>query len=190
MTPLLSLLAICFGIVLGILAIIFLVVPLLKGIGWMIGGLFNALGWLLRHTFEFVGGMLKDTVCFVGAIIAWVVLLPLLRLRASLVAACDAPAQADTFTLERRPDNEIGEAMEAANRLLDRVARTHREELNRAPLEPILATTKNRVRGPSTRPRGRPHRGHDDEQPASRLSADPRRWDASHSVLARGVFLK
>ncbi|MHC4991679.1 MAG: hypothetical protein ACYTGC_11935, partial [Planctomycetota bacterium] len=80
MTPLLSLLAICFAVVLGILAIIFLVVPLLKGIGWMIGGLFNALGWLLRHTFEFVGGMLKDTVRFVGAIIAWLVLLPLVLL--------------------------------------------------------------------------------------------------------------
>jgi PAS domain S-box-containing protein len=31
--------------------------------------------------------------------------------------------------LDRRPDNEIGEAMEAANRLLGRVARTYREEL-------------------------------------------------------------
>jgi serine/threonine protein kinase len=78
MSPIFGLLVICFGIVLGILAIIFLVVPLLKGIGWMIGGLFNALGWLLRHTFEFVGGMLKDTVRFVGAIIAWVVLVPLM----------------------------------------------------------------------------------------------------------------
>ncbi|MHC4385327.1 MAG: hypothetical protein ACYS0J_21215, partial [Planctomycetota bacterium] len=77
---LLTVLGICFGVVLGILAIIFLVVPLLKGIGWMIGGLFNALGWLLRHTFEFVGGMLKDTVRFVGAIIAWLVLLPLVLL--------------------------------------------------------------------------------------------------------------
>ncbi|MHC4774573.1 MAG: serine/threonine protein kinase, partial [Planctomycetota bacterium] len=77
MNNILILLLMCFGIVLGILAIIFLVVPLLKGIGWMIGGLFNALGWLLRHTFEFVAGMLTDTVRFVGAIIAWVVLLPL-----------------------------------------------------------------------------------------------------------------
>ena len=31
--------------------------------------------------------------------------------------------------MERRPDNEIGEAMVAANRLLGRVARIHREEL-------------------------------------------------------------
>ena len=77
---LLTVLGICFGVVLGILAIIFLVVPLLKGIGWMIGGLFNALGWLLRHVFEFIGGMLKDTVRFVGAIIAWLVLIPLVLL--------------------------------------------------------------------------------------------------------------
>ncbi len=63
------------------------------------------------------------------AILAHSVLLPLLRLRASLVAARDNPAQADTFVLERRPDNEIGEAMEAVNGLLDRVARTYREEL-------------------------------------------------------------
>ncbi|MHC5008038.1 MAG: protein kinase domain-containing protein [Planctomycetota bacterium] len=79
-SSLLIMLAICFGAVLGILAIIFLVVPLLKGIGWMIGGLFNALGWLLRHVFEFIGGMLKDTVRFVGAIIAWLVLIPLVLL--------------------------------------------------------------------------------------------------------------
>jgi len=77
---LLYLLGICFAAVLGILAIIFLVVPLLKGIGWMIGGLFNALGWLVRHVFEFIGGMLKDTVRFVGAIIAWLVLIPLVLL--------------------------------------------------------------------------------------------------------------
>ena len=70
---------------------------------------------------------------FVSAVIMAIlgrsILLPLLRLRASLVAAHDDPANADAFAMERRPDNEIGEAMEAANRLLDRVARTHREEL-------------------------------------------------------------
>ena len=70
---------------------------------------------------------------FVSAVIMAIlgrsVLLPLLRLRATLVAARDNPADADAFMLERRPDNEIGEAMDAANRLLDRVARTHREEL-------------------------------------------------------------
>jgi len=77
MTGVLYVLTICFGITFGILAIIFLVVPLLKALGWFIGGFFNALGWVVRHVFEFVGGMLKDSVRFVGAIIAFVVLLPL-----------------------------------------------------------------------------------------------------------------
>jgi PAS domain S-box-containing protein len=63
------------------------------------------------------------------AILGRTVLLPLFRLRDSLVAARDDPTRADAYALERRPDNEIGEAMAAANRLLDRVARTHREEL-------------------------------------------------------------
>ncbi len=76
----LSVLAFCFLIVFGILAIIFLVVPLLKAIGWMIGGFFTGLAWVVRHVFEFIGGMLKDSVRFVGAIIAFVVLLPLVLL--------------------------------------------------------------------------------------------------------------
>ncbi len=76
----LSVLAFCFLITFGILAIIFLVVPLLKALGWMIGGFFNGLAWVVRHVFEFVGGMLKDSVRFVGAIIAFVVLLPLVLL--------------------------------------------------------------------------------------------------------------
>ncbi len=80
MTVVLSILAICFLCTFGILALIFLVVPLLKAIGWMIGGIFNGLGWVVRHLLEFVGGMLKDSVRFVGAIIAFVVLLPLVLL--------------------------------------------------------------------------------------------------------------
>jgi hypothetical protein len=76
MNFLVTMLLICFGIVLGILAIIFLIVPLLRALGWMIGAIFSGIGWVLRHTFEFIGGMLTDTVRFVGSIIAWVVLLP------------------------------------------------------------------------------------------------------------------
>ena len=75
-----GILAMCFLACFAILALIFLVVPLLKGIVWVIGGLFNALGWVVRHVFEFVGGMLKDSVRFVGAIIAFVVLVPLVLL--------------------------------------------------------------------------------------------------------------
>ncbi len=80
MTGILSVLAFCFLVTFAILAVIFLVVPLLKGIGWIIGGLFNGLGWIVRHVFEFVGCMLKDSVRFVGAIIAFVVLLPMVLL--------------------------------------------------------------------------------------------------------------
>ncbi len=77
---LLSVLIFCFATALGILAIIFLVVPLFKGIGWMIAGLFKGIGWLVRHVYEFVAGMIGDSVRFVGALIAWVVLLPLVVL--------------------------------------------------------------------------------------------------------------
>ena len=59
------------------LVVAFVLVPLFKGIGWLIGGLFGGIGWLVRHVFEFVAGMLKDSVRLIGAVIAWVVLLPL-----------------------------------------------------------------------------------------------------------------
>ncbi len=75
-----SILIFCFAAALGILAIIFLVVPLFKGIGWMIAGLFKGIGWLVRHVYEFVAGMIGDSVRFLGALIAWVVLLPLVVL--------------------------------------------------------------------------------------------------------------
>ena len=65
----------CFGLVVA-----FVLVPLFKGIGWLIGGLFTGAGWLVRHVYVFISGMLKDTVRFVGAIIAWVVMLPLVVL--------------------------------------------------------------------------------------------------------------
>ena len=55
-------------------------VPLFKGIGWLIAGMFTGIGWLVRHVFEFIAGMLKDSVRFVGAVIAWVVLVPLVML--------------------------------------------------------------------------------------------------------------
>ncbi len=59
------------------LVVAFVLVPLFKGIGWLIGGFFGGIGWLVRHVFEFVAGMLKDSVRLIGAVIAWVVLLPL-----------------------------------------------------------------------------------------------------------------
>ncbi|MFB3138153.1 MAG: serine/threonine protein kinase [Phycisphaerales bacterium] len=76
----LSILVFCFVIVVVILAVLFLIVPLLRGIGWLIGGFFKSLGWLIGHVFEFISGMLRDTVRFVGALIAGVVLLPVMLL--------------------------------------------------------------------------------------------------------------
>ncbi len=86
----------------------------------------NAFVWRIIGLVLLISGFVSAVIM---TILGRSVLMPLLRLRASLVAARDNPAEADTFVLERRPDNEIGEAMEAANRLLDRVSRTHREEL-------------------------------------------------------------
>jgi len=86
----------------------------------------DAFVWRIIGLVLLISGFVSAVIM---AILGRSVLLPLLRLRASLVAARDDPAQADSFVLERRPDNEIGEAMEAANRLLGRVARIHREEL-------------------------------------------------------------
>ncbi len=79
-TSILPILVFCFVIVVVILAFIFLLVPLLRGIGWLIGGFFRSLGWLIGHVFEFISGMLRDTVRFVGALIAGVVLLPVMLL--------------------------------------------------------------------------------------------------------------
>ena len=64
----------------GVLLLIFVLVPLFKGVGWLIGGFFRAIGWVVAHIFQFVAGMLKDCVRFVGALIAGVVLLPLVLL--------------------------------------------------------------------------------------------------------------
>ncbi len=86
----------------------------------------DAFVWRIIGLVLLISGFVSAVIV---AILGRTVLLPLLRLRASLIAACDNPAQADSFVLEHRPDNEIGEAMEAANRLLGRVARTYREEL-------------------------------------------------------------
>ena len=93
--------------------------------GWVAAEL-DAFVWRIIGLVLLISGFVSAVIM---AILGRVVLSPLLRLRASLVAARDDPAQADTFALERRPNNEIGEAMEAANRLLGRVARIHREEL-------------------------------------------------------------
>ncbi len=72
-----TILLLLLGITLLGLIVAFVLVPLFKGIGWIIGGLFSGLAWVIRHVFEFVAGMLKDAVRLVGALIAWVVMVPL-----------------------------------------------------------------------------------------------------------------
>ncbi len=80
MSGILAVLAFCFAMVIAILAIIFLVVPLFRITGRLILALFAAIGWLVRHVFGFIAGMLTDAVRFVGAIVAWIVLMPLVLL--------------------------------------------------------------------------------------------------------------
>ena len=65
-SPILFLLAACFGVAVLILLLVFVLVPLCKGIGY-----------LITHIFSFIGGMLSDTLRFVGAILALIVLAPL-----------------------------------------------------------------------------------------------------------------
>lgn len=60
------------------LAVIFVGVPVLKGIGGAVGATFRGAGWLIRHVVEFVFGTLGDAVRLVGAIIAGIVLMPLM----------------------------------------------------------------------------------------------------------------
>ena len=94
-------------------------------VGWVNTEL-DAFVWRILGLVLLISGFVSAVTM---AILGRTVLLPLFRLRDSLVAARDDPARADAYTLERRPNNEIGEAMAAANLLLDRVAHTHREEL-------------------------------------------------------------
>ncbi len=93
--------------------------------GW-IGAELTAFIWRITGLVLLISGFVSAVTM---AILGRAVLLPLLRLRASLTAARDDPANADTYLLDQMPGDELGEAMDAANRLLHRVARTHREEL-------------------------------------------------------------
>lgn len=63
-----------------VLLMIFVVVPVFKGIGTGIGLIFQGIGWFFKHIFGFIGGELSDIVRFVGALIAMVVLAPLVPL--------------------------------------------------------------------------------------------------------------
>ena len=62
-------------------------------------------------------------------IVSRFVLRPMLDLRRNLVAARDDPANADQYVLDTTSRDEFGEMVDAANGLLHRVSKTHREEL-------------------------------------------------------------
>jgi PAS domain S-box-containing protein len=57
------------------------------------------------------------------------ILTPMLQVRTAVVAACDDPAHADTYSPNYARRNEMGELVRALNRLLVRISQTHREEL-------------------------------------------------------------
>ncbi len=92
--------------------------------------------WVAAELRDFVwrvSGLVLLISLFVSAITMAIlgrsVLRPLLRLRASLTAAHDDPARADAYVLPEASPDELGEVTRAVNRLLERVARTHRQEL-------------------------------------------------------------
>lgn len=68
------------GLAAAVLILIFILVPVLKGIGWLISNLFKGIGWLIQHIFSFIFGMIGDTIRSIGALIAMVVLAPLVPL--------------------------------------------------------------------------------------------------------------
>ena len=63
-----------------VLLVVFVAVPLFRGIGAGIGLVFRGIGWFFSHIFEFIIGMCSDVIRFVGALIAMIVLTPLVPL--------------------------------------------------------------------------------------------------------------
>lgn len=68
------------GLTAFILLLIFVVIPIFRGVGVGIGYGFRAIGWFFMHIADFIGGMLGDIVRFIGALLAMVVLVPLVPL--------------------------------------------------------------------------------------------------------------
>jgi serine/threonine protein kinase len=77
---LLTLLIVGGSITAFVLFVIFIAVPLFKGIGMVISALFRAVAWFFTHIFEFIIGVLSDVIRFIGALLAMVVLIPLVPL--------------------------------------------------------------------------------------------------------------
>src|SRR5690554_7760375 len=68
------------GLAAAVLILIFIFVPVIKGLIWLVGKCFLGIAWFLNHVFSFIFGMIGDAVRAVGAIIAMIVLAPLVPL--------------------------------------------------------------------------------------------------------------
>lgn len=66
------------GTVAAVLFMIYIMVPLFKGIGWLVAGFFRALAAVVVHVARFVGGMIGDTLRAVGALLAMILIVPLI----------------------------------------------------------------------------------------------------------------
>lgn len=77
MSGLIGVILFALGLAAAVLILIFILVPVLKGLAWLIGNLFKGIGWFVHHIFSFIFGMIGDTVRSVGALIAMIVLAPL-----------------------------------------------------------------------------------------------------------------
>lgn len=67
-------------IALGVIAIVLVVmlaIPFFRGVGWAFTKLFSAIGWIIVHIFTFLRGMVTDTLRAVGAIIAALLMVPM-----------------------------------------------------------------------------------------------------------------
>jgi hypothetical protein len=80
MSMLMQLLVFAAAITGFVLLMVFVAVPVFKALGWLIANFFKALGWLIAHVFEYIAGTLGDSIRFIGALIALIVLTPLVFL--------------------------------------------------------------------------------------------------------------
>jgi PAS domain S-box-containing protein len=74
--------------------------------------------------------LISTVVCAATmAIVGRKILSPLLSLRSNLLAASEDPANVDKYTMAIKSDDELGEVIDTTNRLLEQVAKAHRDSL-------------------------------------------------------------
>ncbi|MEM7229194.1 MAG: hypothetical protein AAF432_10305 [Planctomycetota bacterium] len=84
MGPIIALFGIIVALLAACFAVVFILVPVLKGTGWLIVNFGRGVTWLVAHIFEFITGMIGDTLRFIGAVIASIVLIPMVPLNVIL----------------------------------------------------------------------------------------------------------